>query len=413
MIYPQKKNNLYAQKQAALKQRDQQAKQVATQVADVAGMAFGVPGAGKALGAVDSISSSLTKKDDGSYKSGGAEFADRLLNPMSKVTTGMDFLQTGNMNDVAAVMTFGLAGGETTAEKRLKSMKAAERDANMKATQQGGRAFYGQMPKYKPTLYSGGGKLGDVKKDENGRYYTSDKSLGYESRAYKPKAYTREGNETVNALYREGFLGNEHKASVEDRQEFWGSKIKTTNPYTGEEMPYSALHSLLQAPGQGRKFREQFARNREPQYVSPQAYLQHSFDTGKKAFWETARSNPDQNILETMRFARGGSILLGGKSHARGGNPIVDTKTGQVVAETEKGELLYERKATEGIEKGVQYIQQHGNKEVPVEGGERVYSKKDTKKILSLARKKKFEQLGKHVYEATVEQDKRPPEFKA
>lgn len=443
MIYPQRKQ-----------QRDQQAKQAVTQVADIAGMAAGVPGAGAILGAVDGISGTLTKNNDGTYKSGFAEFMDRKFNPLGNVSTAMDFLETGNFNDYAAAMTFGLAGGQTTAERKMKEAKKAESFAAAKASQESGRSFYGQMPQHKPTLYANGGKLGQAKGNADEKNATRQWLLDNRMIGDSP-----EHAEARNGFYREALRGYQFA------------------PLGKDSYSYGQIYDYLQDAKNRKAFESEYAHAmKESKMSSADDYLQRVFDMGKTRLWEQAKSMPDKNVLDPaaldyvsklqqgrglnaelnksemekrvdaynekqaqknklttkpgsmaealvenekvnplrrMSFARGGSILLGGKSHARGGNPIVDTQTGQVVAETEKGELLYDSKASKSIEQGVQFIQQHGKQKTPVEGGERIYSKKDTKKIFSLVRKKNFEKLGKHVYEATLAQDKRPPEFKA
>lgn len=56
-----------------------------------------------------------------------------------------------------------------------------------------------------------------------------------------------------------------------------------------------------------------------------------------------------------------------------------------------------------------------GRMQALMEGSERIYSRKDTKNILRLARKattnEDLYRLGKYVYDATKRQDSRPPEF--
>lgn len=71
-----------------------------------------------------------------------------------------------------------------------------------------------------------------------------------------------------------------------------------------------------------------------------------------------------------------------------------------------------------GIYKKKTMIQMTGNAgeaQAHMEGKERIYSREDTKKIITLARKAKtekdFVELGKFVYDATRKQDSRKPQF--
>lgn len=56
-----------------------------------------------------------------------------------------------------------------------------------------------------------------------------------------------------------------------------------------------------------------------------------------------------------------------------------------------------------------------GKVEAVLKGNERIYSRKDTKEIISMAltakTAKDFEKLGEYFYQATKEQDSRAPEY--
>jgi hypothetical protein len=69
-------------------------------------------------------------------------------------------------------------------------------------------------------------------------------------------------------------------------------------------------------------------------------------------------SEESNKAFSTLTFKKGGSlpkvsdkaVLLGGKTHRDGGNAVLDAKTGEKVAETEREELLFTKKQTESIE---------------------------------------------------------------
>ena len=78
-----------------------------------------------------------------------------------------------------------------------------------------------------------------------------------------------------------------------------------------------------------------------------------------KANQALRQSNASFSVLT---FRNGGKIktkseqavILGGKTHEEGGNPVVDAKSGEKVAETEREEILFTRSQTESIEKHIQ-----------------------------------------------------------
>lgn len=53
---------------------------------------------------------------------------------------------------------------------------------------------------------------------------------------------------------------------------------------------------------------------------------------------------------ESPNPAQERAVILGGKTHEKGGNDIIDLETGEKVAETEAGELLFTRDQTKQIE---------------------------------------------------------------
>jgi hypothetical protein len=71
-----------------------------------------------------------------------------------------------------------------------------------------------------------------------------------------------------------------------------------------------------------------------------------------------AQSN---SAFGTLTFEKGGSIpgvqdqavVLGGEMHEDGGNAVLDARTGEKVAETEREELLFTKAQTESIEKHI------------------------------------------------------------
>ncbi len=151
------------------------------------------------------------------------------------------------------------------------------------------------------------------------------------------------------------------------------------------------------------------------------------------------------------------AVVLGGKRHSQGGNPVVDTQTGEKKAETEREELLfskgqtdemgrlmarrdfsglgtvvsnivnhrlqdnsgkYQKKAggtmypTASVASDMVQLSGNGRVEAPIEGAERIYSRKDAARIMALARKGKGgTALGRFVYEATKRQDRQAPQY--
>lgn len=460
MIYPKKK--AYTQLTSGVEDKNQNFNSGVKSAGNAVGSLVGLPVLGDIVSGVDNLATSLTKKEDGTYKSKGAAIADKALNPLSNIKAIGSAIKNKNINDLTEGTVFGfLTNGETTAEKNSRKAKTADIFSDSQDNAQGGRQFYGAMPKFKPNLYAKGGKIGGGEGEgDDGRKKTGR-------------------NATESWMYDNGILGDV-QPSGEVSNGFFRKALNGYSfaPLGEDKYSYGDIYDYLQDAKNRESFKNQYGRAMEVSGMkSTDDYLQKVFNDGRKQLFEQAASSPDQNILDPsamefiqqktsstamnnelnktavdknveakneriskkensiyakpgtqaekildnetngpatfrkMKFARGGSVLLGGKRHSDGGNPIYD-QGGNIVAETEKGELLFDDKSTKGIENKVKFIQKHGKEETEVKGGERIYSRKDTKKILSLVKKKNFEQLGKHVYKATLTQDKTPPQFK-
>lgn len=92
----------------------------------------------------------------------------------------------------------------------------------------------------------------------------------------------------------------------------------------------------------------QIAEGNQVQKESNETYGQLSYKDGG----ELLDREPDRDDVQDQ------AVVLGGESHANGGNAVVDADTGEKVAETEKEELLFTKEQTESIEKQIAlYVQ--------------------------------------------------------
>ena len=93
-----------------------------------------VPGLGKVVKPLNTITDKLTKKEDGTYKSQFAETAS-FLNPLTTVNRLAEGITTGSAGDIVDSLTFGFGskvfGLKTNAEKAAEKRKQAEIAANV------------------------------------------------------------------------------------------------------------------------------------------------------------------------------------------------------------------------------------------------------------------------------------------
>lgn len=86
--------------------------------------------------------------------------------------------------------------------------------------------------------------------------------------------------------------------------------------------------------------RQQAKINRR-QTNSNQLFLTETYEDG---------GTIDADYEDVTDYAPSHAVVLGGKLHSQGGNPIIDTETGEKVYETEKGEILFTEQQTQDIE---------------------------------------------------------------
>lgn len=102
-----------------------------------------ITGAIKVAGVIDSISSGLAKKNDGTYKSKTAEVLDSNLNPLAKPKALLEGFQTGNYEGFKRSVSFGMWGGESAAEAAVRKQKEEqtklERETSINAAKLAGQ----------------------------------------------------------------------------------------------------------------------------------------------------------------------------------------------------------------------------------------------------------------------------------
>ncbi len=74
---------------------------------------------------------------------------------------------------------------------------------------------------------------------------------------------------------------------------------------------------------------------------------QSNFAYGQLSYANGGSLQDDQHESEAVQ---NNAVILGGEDHRNGGNSVIDAKTGEKVAETEKNEILFTKNQTETIE---------------------------------------------------------------
>ena len=91
-----------------------------------------ITGTIKALGIIDTVSTSMAKNSDGTFKSKTAEGLYNTLNPLSKPKDLLEGFTTGNYEAMKRNASFGLWGGESYAEAQVR--KAKEEQTKQEST---------------------------------------------------------------------------------------------------------------------------------------------------------------------------------------------------------------------------------------------------------------------------------------
>ena len=147
----------YAEFKDSLANKTFAGKQTGAAIADTAGQALGIPGAGKALNAIDMFSTAVTKDENGNYKNQFAKTVDNFINPLNKAGA----IASGNTADIVDSFTLGLGSKAASSlginlgkssqdiaeEKRLQAEQAAAYKAEN--AKYAGTDVTLNMPKYK------------------------------------------------------------------------------------------------------------------------------------------------------------------------------------------------------------------------------------------------------------------------
>lgn len=83
------------------------------------------------------------------------------------------------------------------------------------------------------------------------------------------------------------------------------------------------------------------AKSYRQQQLSNQLFLTETFEDG---------GTIDADYEDVTDSAPSQAVILGGALHSQGGNPIVDSETGEKLYETERGEILFTEEQTKAIE---------------------------------------------------------------
>jgi hypothetical protein len=134
--------------------------------------------------------------------------------------------------------------------------------------------------------------------------------------------------------------------------------------------PLSSLNSIMS--GNFKEAIPVFGSIMKAKRLQKEKETLESINLAKESAEAQKRSN---SMFSKLTFEDGGSIpgngtgsqdkavILSGKTHDDGGNPIVDAETGDVVAETEREELLLTKAQTEMIENHITLYNKTGDKE--------------------------------------------------
>lgn len=192
------------QHQQDIRQRQQQTGQMASAVGNMI-----APGLGGVVGAAAGALSGLTQNADGSHKSKAA----RMIDPLAGMQDSANFLKTGNVNDLTSALTMGLAGGQTTAEKRIELAGKKQMDFTINNGRQQSASLYGGIKKMGNSLYEEGGKL-EEEGPEQGPKDERATILNGKTHALGGNAVTDEAGEKIAETETEELLLNAEQTKI-------------------------------------------------------------------------------------------------------------------------------------------------------------------------------------------------------